>query len=161
MLAAKLVINWVDAKGKPSKTILHIQNGLSIAQMIEGAQAMAQIVKNISFCKITSVSISVGLDLSGATIRAVANSAADVGEKLLLVARSLVAGLFARFNIPTFDESFLIAGTDVLDTADADVAALITAIEGGLIVGGTPVLPRDKRGNDIVLVSQSREIFLG
>lgn len=161
MLAVKLVFNWKDAKNKASKTILHIPTGFSIAQMIEAGQAAAQILANVSVCELTSVSASVGIDLSGATIRAVANSVADIGEKLLLLARSTVSGLKARFNIPTFDENFLVAGSDALDFADADVAALVSAIEDGLVVGGTPVLPRDKRGNDLVLVSQGREIFRG
>ena len=161
MSAVQVTINWVDAKNKPSKTIVHIPTGFSIAQMIEFAQGAAQLFTSASFASITSVSISVGIDLSGATIRAVAVSTADVAEKLLLMARSAVAGLFARFNIPTFDENLLIVGSDQIDFADTDVAAFVSALEDGLIVNALPVLPRDKRGNDLVLVTQGREIFRG
>lgn len=161
MSAVQLTVNWIDAKNKPTKTILHIPTGFSISQMIQFAQGAAQLFANTSFASITSVSISVGIDLSAATIRLVAVSTADVAEKLLLTARSLVSGLFARFNIPTFDENKLIPGTDQADFADPDIAALVSAIEDGLIVNTLPVLPRDKRGNDLIEVTQGREIFRG
>lgn len=158
-LAISVNFTFRDNKKKTATTKVHIPNGFSIAQMTEFAQAAAQVVANISSAKLVNVSLSVGVDLSGATIRAVAGATSDIFTKALISIRSIVAGLFAKQKIPTIADSIVIDGTDQLDTSDAAVAAYITAMEDGILVGAVTVTPRDLRGNPLDEVSNTREIF--
>lgn len=160
-LAVSLVFTFRDNKGDSAITKLRIPTGFTIAQMLEFGEAAAQLLSNLSSAQMTKASISVGVDLSGATIRAVASATSDVFQKALFVARSNIAGLFARFNFPTLQDDKVVDGTDQLDTADADVAAVITALEDG-IVTGTPAIavpPTDLRNNGLAEVTTTREIF--
>src|SRR5688572_15003575 len=104
-LAVGFTFTIRDIKNKVSVTRLHVPTGFSPAQYGEFAQAMGQIICDLNDGELIDVSFSVPLSLSGATIRATAGLAADVAKKALLTAGSAIAGLFARFNIPTYDES--------------------------------------------------------
>lgn len=158
-LAVTCTVTFVDSKGKTANTKVRVPSGFSVAQYIEFAQGAAQIFTNVSLAKVTSVSFAIGVDLSGATIRSAALTAADIAQKMLMIARSAVSGLFARFNVPTANEAKVISGTDQFDSADTDVAALVAAIETGLVISGSLVQPKDKRGNGLEEISQIRETF--
>lgn len=154
-LAVGFTFTIRDIKGKTSVTRLHVPTGFSAAQYGEFAQAMGQIICDLNDGELIDVSFSVPLSLSGATIRATAGLAADVAKKALLVAGSAIAGLFARFNIPTYDESHNEAPeTDAIDMADVEVAALVAILEGG--AGASPC---DMRGNNLTDVLSARETF--
>lgn len=159
MLATTINVNFRDEKGKTSVTKIRVPSSFTFAQYIEFAQAAAQILSNMSTAQITSVSISVSLDLSSASLRTVATQFSDVFQKALLVARSAISGLFARFNIPTYDEINTLAGSDVLDPVDADVLALVTLLEDGLDDGGIFIVPVDARDNDLETVTLAVEKF--
>lgn len=154
-LAIAVNFTITDSKGKSAITKVHVPTGFSIAQYIEFGTAMGQIIADLSDGILTSISISVPLSLSGATIRAAAAIAADVAKKALMIAGSAISGLFARFNLPTYDESHTVNNTDEIDMSDADVAAYVAILEGG--AGGA--LPCDLRGNDLTDVLSAREIF--
>ncbi len=160
-LAVKCIFTFKDNKGKTAPSIIHIPTSFSVSQMIEFAQGAAQVLANISSAKLVNASISVGVDLSGATIRAVASSTSDIFQKAIISVRSVVAGLFAKFNIPTIPDSVVLDGTDQLDSSDSTVAALITALEDGIAVGSptVTVTPRDLRQNGLDTVSSTRETF--
>lgn len=138
-----------DGKGKSSNTKIRLPDGFNLPQYVEFAMSFGNILLNLSEGVITGISIGVPLDLSGATIRAVASTFADVAEKALLIARTAVSGLFARFNIPTFDESQVVTGSDEINVSLPNPAALIAIIENGVNVGGTQVDVEDKRDNDV------------
>jgi len=154
-LAVTVNFTMVDSKGKSSITKVRVPSGFSVSQYTEFAVAMAQVIANLSDGGITNISVGIPLSLSGATIRAVAGLAADVAKKALLQAGSAVAGLFARFTIPTYDEAHSTTGSDEIDQADPDVAALIAIYEAG--AGGAS--PIDLRGNNLTDVTLAREIF--
>lgn len=153
-LAVSVNFTVLDGKGKSSVTKVHVPTGFSIAQYGEFAAAMGQLIADICDGELTGVSIGLPLSLSGATIRATAAVAADVAKKCLMVAGSAITGLFARFNIPTYDESHSISGTDALDLADSEVAAVVAIIEGG-----SGASPSDLRGNNLTDVLSARETF--
>lgn len=159
MAAVAVNFTIIDQKGESSKTTVHVPTGFSVAQYAAFAQSMAQLIANIIDGQITEVSVSLPLSLSGATIRAVALGAADIFKKLFIQARSAVAGLVGKFNIPTYDEANNIAGSDQADQADTEIAALIAIVENGANISGEVVQPVDLRGNDLVDVSIAREIF--
>ena len=159
MSAVSLNFTVIDAKGKSAITKIRVPTGFSVSQYAEAAVALAQLVGNLSDGALTDVSVSLPLSLSGATIRAVALGIADVAEKALFVARTAISGLFTKFFFPTYNEVNTIAGSDTLEAADADVAAMVAILEDGINVSGTIVRPRDARGNLIEAVSETREIF--
>lgn len=158
-LAVTVNITILDAKGKSSTTRIRVPTGFVLPQYAEFGVAIGQLIANLSEGVITEISVSVPIDLSTATIRAAAMNIADVAKKALFMARSAVSGLFGKFFFPTYNEINTVSGSDDLDSADADVAALITLIESGVNVAGTFIQPIDLRGNDLVDVSEAREIF--
>lgn len=160
-LAVTINFSFLDEKGKSSVTKIRVPSGFSINQYVEFATAMGQLVGNLSDGAITDISISLPINLSGATIRAAAENWADVAKKALFMVSSAVTGLVSKFFFPTYDESNgnTVDGTDQLDVADPEVAAMIGLIENGVNVSGEIIQPIDLRGNDLVNVTQAREIF--
>lgn len=158
-LAVSLNFTILDAKGKSSITKIRVPVGFSIVQYGECALAFAQLICNITDGVITDVTVSLPINLSGATIRAVASITADVAKKALFFVRSATAGLFTKFFFPTYAESNTVVGSDNLDTTDADVSAMIDILETGINVSGTVVAPRDLRGTSLDAVIETREIF--
>ena len=159
-LAVTIQIDFKDAKNKPSSTKIRVPTGFSIAQYVEFAQGAAQVIADVSTARIVGVSVNVGLDLSGATLTNVAGVAADVGSKALMIWNSAVAGLKAKFQLPTFDEdTYVVLGTDTIDEAATNMAALITAVETGYTVTSGLIDITDKSGNDIESLSTGRELF--
>lgn len=158
-LAVTVNYTFTDAKGKSSICKIRVPTGFSLNQYSEFAVAMAQLVANLSDGAITDISVGVPVNLSGATIRGAALNFADVAKKALFTARSAIAGLFAKFNIPTFDETNVTSGSDEINAADADIAAYVAVLESGITTGGETVQPIDVRGNDLVDVIGMREIF--
>jgi len=157
MAVLAIAINFTvrDAKGKSSLTKVHVPTGFTVPDYVEFATAFGQLICDICEGELTDISVSIPLSLSGATIRAAALVTADIAKKALLMAGSAVAGLFARFTIPTYDESHTLPDTDAIDMADAEVAALVAVIETG--VGG--IAPVDLRDSDLTDVLSAREIF--
>ncbi len=161
MSAISVVFTFLDDKNKSSVTKLRVPTGLTIPQYIEFVQGAAQIVANLTRSKVTNVSFCAKVDLSSATIRGTALAFSDIAEKALLIIRSSVAGLFSKMKIPTIDEDVLIPNTNTIDPANAEAAALITALEDGInVVGiGQVVQPIDLRGNDLAEVVTAKELF--
>ena len=154
-LAPIAQVDYVDGKNKSSFTRVRVPTGFTIAQYSTFVHDLAQAVTNISGCRVTGASINLSFALTG--LGAAASAAADVASKAFFKVKSAVAGFFAKFAIPTFDEdNLVIAGTEEVDTANAAVAAFITLVETG---DGT-VIPCDKYGNDLTDVEISREQFM-
>lgn len=160
-LAVTCNFTIVDDKGKSSITKIRVPSlGFAISDYIEFAQEAAQLIAIASNGVITDCSISLALNVSFAGLKNVAGILSDTAQKALFIARSTFTGLFSRFNFPTFNEDKVLDGSDVLDVSDTDVADMITAIEDGIDVGlGVFVQPVGLRGDALVEVSQTREIF--
>lgn len=156
-MALAVTVNFTitDAKGKSAVTKVRVPTGFSLADYSQFAIAMGNLIAAVSDGVITDISVGIPLSLSGATIRAVANTTADIAKKALLNAASAIAGLFTRYNIPTYNEAKTVDGSDEIDTSDPDVSALIAVYESG--AGGTA--PVDARENDISDITTAREIF--
>lgn len=83
----------------------------------------------------------------------------DVEEILYMVSKD-TTGISSKYAIPTINELFVLPGTSEIDRSAPEVAALITALENGVdIGGGTIVAPTSARGNDIVEVVEAIEKF--
>lgn len=158
-LAVTVRFDFLDDKGKTSFSKVRVPNGFSLAQYGEFGTAFAQLLANVSNCKITGGSLTFAIDLSGLGLRTVASSLSDVAEKGLFLFNTVVTGLKAKLRIPTLDESQVPSGSDAIDTANVDVAAFIAAMENGIVVPvAVTVQPTDDRTNDISALTQAREI---
>lgn len=158
-LAITVRYSMIDDKGKTSSTKVRVPNGFSIAQYVEFVQGMGQFLSNISACQITKAGFSVGIDLSGLGLQALPASIADVAQKGYFAFRSAATGFFKRLRIPTFDESKVNAGSDTIDTVDADVAAFNGAMASGIVTSGGTIQPQTERGDDLTTLQEAREVF--
>jgi hypothetical protein len=113
----------------------------------------------MSTAEITEVSVSLGIDLSGLGLRTVATQFADWFNKAYIQASNAVSGLFAKYNLPTYDDTNNLPNSRKLDTSDADVAALVTLIEDGITIGAGLVYPVTVRNEATSTVTTAEEIF--
>lgn len=158
IFAVSININFIDSKGKSSNTKVRIPTGLTIAAITTFATDCAQAFADFSSCRITSVKACVGIDISGLGLQTAASAQADTSEKGFFNMRT-AGNTYAKMFLPTFAESLVVANSDQIDTTDPDVAAFVTALESGLTTTGGVMAPVDLRDNDIVEVTEERELF--
>lgn len=162
LVVIRFTFAFLDDKGKTSSTKINIPvTGATITDIIEFGQGSAQVLADLSSCRITSVTGCLGVDLTGLGLQATASSISDIAHKLLVNIQSSI-GTFTRMFIPTLNEGLVLSGSDIVDDTDADVTALITAIEDGVAVtadGGATVSPVDRRDYDLELVTSVSENF--
>lgn len=158
-LAVTLNVQVADSKGKTSGTKIRVPTGFSIAQYIEFGQAMLQLIANMQVGVITGASISFGIDLSGLGLKAVANVLSDTAQKGYFSFASAVTGFFKRLRIPTFREDLVAVGSDSVDVTAPEVIAFVTAMENGIVVTGGTVSPSTERVQDLVALTDAREVF--
>lgn len=157
-LAVTARFDFIDAKGKTTFTKVRIPTGFALSDYIEAIQGIAQLIANLSTIQMTRASVCFGLSLSGATIKALPSGLSDRNQKGYFQFASL-PGFNARMKIPALSETKVVAGSDAIDTSDADVAAFVSAMETGVVVTGGTIQPCDARVNDISTLDYAREIF--
>jgi hypothetical protein len=158
-LAVTINVQCVDSKNKASSTRIRVPTGFSIPQYIEAAQAILQLVANLQVGMITGATLTFSIDLSGLSLKTVANVLADVSQKGYFSFTSAVTGFFKRFAIPTFSEDLVAVGSDAIDTTDTDVAAFVAAMENGIVVTGGTISPTTERAHYLVALIDAREVF--
>lgn len=156
-LAPAVRITFKDAKNKSSFTKIRIPTSLSVAQWTGFAAAAAQVVLNLSTCRITKVGVYASLDLTG-FVKASPALLSDVEQKAQFRFFTNDTGFDAKMFIPAINENIVLANSDVIDEADATVAAFITAMETGF-GATTPVTACDSRANDVTALKFAREVF--
>lgn len=159
-LAVVIRFDFQDATGKKSFTEVTVPTGFSLVDYLTFAEDMGQLLTNISGCQLTSASINVALDLSGATLKTVANTLADVAEKAHYIFSTAVAGFKRLFKIPTRLEIDEVAGSDAMDTADIGQAFFIALIEAGATVTGGTVPFTDAYLQDLVALDSARTVLM-
>lgn len=158
-LAVSFRFDFIDVKGKTTFTKMRTPSTFSIAQYTEFAVAMGQIICNMIAVRLTGISATFTLDLSGLSLKAAATSVADVFQKGYFSFNSASTGFRKRLRIPTFDESKVGLGSDNIDTLDAAVAAFDAAMTNGIVVTGGTIQPVTERGHDLVSLNEAREVF--
>lgn len=159
-LAVTVRFDFQDETGKKSFTEVNVPTGFTLPQYIEFAEAMGQLIANISKAQLTSASVNINLTLAGATLKAAATIIADVAEKAHYVFSSAAAGFRKLFKIPTRAEDDEVAGSDAMNTADADQAAFIAAINNGLVWTSGTIQFTDNYGNDLVALESARSVLM-
>jgi len=146
-----------DATGKKGTNAFSIPKVFSLSQYVEFARAMALLMDAILGGVITKAELVVGADVS-----ALANNASystgdveEVGSFMFTTGDGRPVDL----NVPCIDELKEAAGTDALDQADADIAALITAVEDGIATAGGTISPCDRGEDDLITTVYARSEF--
>lgn len=158
-IAISIRYEFVDEKGDTSFTKVRVPNGFAIANYQEFAVGMAQLIANVSNARITRAGITLGIDLSGLGLQAVAQVLGQVTHKATFSFNSAVAGLRKILRLPNVNESKVVAGSDALDLADADVVAFSNAMTSGLAVTGGTIQPTNDREDDLTALNYARETF--
>jgi len=150
-LAITVTCNFVDSKGKTSKTSFRLPTSTTLAALPGLALGIAETISTLSRARMTRVTACIGL--APGTVGS-PQSTSDVQEKMQITFVD-TDGLFGKMVIPTLDESYVSAGSDAINISDPDIDDLLTLITAG---DGT-VAPVTVRGGDISLVTNVREIF--
>lgn len=158
-LAVSLRIDFVDDKGKTSSTKIRLPTTFSIAQYQEFGEAAAQLLLNASTGSITRASIVFNVSLAGLGLKTVASSVSKVARKLWLQFSTAVTGFLGKTIFPSLVESKVIAGSDDVDQTDTDVAALVSALEDGIVVTAGTMQFTNGRGHDLVTLTEAKEQF--
>lgn len=157
MAVATLNITFIDEKGKPSSTSINVPLGFTIPQYVEFAQAFGDLLLLRTKCIITGVSISFSVDIGG-VVKAAADVASNVATKIKGLWNT-ASGAIAKFLIPGAQDGLTIAGSNEFDQAGPDMAALISAYEDGIDVGGATTTFTNGRGSDVTGLSELTQSF--
>lgn len=158
-LAPKIIISVRDNKGKIATTEIKIPTGLDLANMIEFAQAIVQLVGAITTGTIVGVSIGIGVDLTGLGLSTTPLSTSDVEEKGVFQFVT-EGGFYTTVAIPCWADGNTVSGSDAIDQSDTEVMPFITAMTDGIeLTDMSTVEPCDSREDDIVAIVWSREKF--
>jgi len=148
MLTGTIVIS--DDKKKKSSVKVYLAPATTLANATTLLQTLSDRIKLVITGKIESIQLSADITVPPASVGSAA-ATADVEEKGRFIFNT-AAGKKMRVSIPTWDESTVLGGTDVIDVTDANVDNVIA-----WFLNGAPV----KDSNDQVLGSLDRayEVF--
>jgi hypothetical protein len=146
-----------DAKNADSSTEIAVPDTFSLLQITGFATQMAALINATIKGQITRIGIVLSVTLP-AGLRTEPDADSDVEEGARFQFNS-VGGFKTGFRLATFDEAFIPSNTRSVDTTATEVAALIAAMNNGLVVSGATVIPCDKRGADVIGLSAAKEQF--
>lgn len=141
-----------DAKGAKSTVEVNLDVA-TIANAQTFITAFAPLVDALILGVIERVGICASATLPGG-LRTTPTLGSDVEEGARFQYQT-AGGFHTGLRLPTFNEAFLVDGTQRVDTADAAVIAFNTAMEDGLAT----FEPSDYRGDDIINLRSALESF--
>lgn len=152
----KIVYTYVDNSNKRATSEHFVETGLTLDQMAEGTEALAEIIDAVTNSRISAANAVYPVDISGLTGNATPAVGADVEEVGEFISHT-AAGRPVIVNLPGIAADATGVGTDDLDTSLAPVAALISMLEDGIAVTGGTIIPCDAGEDDILQVDTARE----
>lgn len=151
-----------DAKGAHSVTQINFPvtqaSNTAINALKDAAGAGAALIDALLKGKVISAGVGIAIDLTGVTIKSTPTADSDVEEGARFIFNA-AAGSSPKFRLASFDEDFILSGTQTVDLEDADVDALVDFIVSGHTLSGVTVTPSDERGSDITSIASARESF--
>lgn len=160
-MAFEVLYSIVDAKGKSSTMAIALPQVTSFADVTIFAGQMALLIDPLINGRITRIGVGFTVSLPGA-LGLVSDADSDVEEGAKFQFKTS-GGFFTGFRIPTFDEQFILSGTQQVDLAAPGVAALRTAMVSGINLtaagGSGTIQPSDTRNEDITALEFAREMF--
>lgn len=157
-LVDQINFNFVDGKGARSTTTINIPSGLNDVDLQAAAAQFAQLIANISDCQLTSVALCKAIDISGLINNGAPAATIDVEEGARFVFSSL-DGFRTSMRIPGFPETKLLAGTQTVDPADADIIAFVSLMEAGFVGVTDLIAPSTSHAEDIAQLDAARDDF--
>lgn len=144
-----------DNKGKDATTSVKLDPGASLVDCQEFAEAQATALDAILYGRVQGAQVNVPVDVSGLTTNL--SSGADDVENIGSFQFRTADGRPVIVNIPCFDESMVVAGSDGINQSNPAVAAFLAMMTNGLSVTGGTIIPCDVGEDDIVTVDYARE----
>lgn len=150
----QVVYTTEDASGDRATTAIDVPITFSLSQYGEFAGAMASLLDAFIGGVLVSAALTVNIDLSALTGNAILSTSdvEEVGAFLFTTGE----GRPVDVNVPCIIETLEAAGSDNLDQADVDIAALITAVEDGIATTGGTIAPCDRGEDDLVTTTYAR-----
>lgn len=140
-----------EVKGEISKKTatseIFIPESFSLAEYGIFAAGLATFIDAMLKGKIVAATLSIGLDLSALTSNT-ASSGSDVQERGCFEYLA-VDGFSTKVNLPTFDTSDLVAGSEQIDLSLPAIDAFNDAMLTGVAVTGGTIQPCDVGELDI------------
>lgn len=156
-MVVDLVYYIDDDAGNVSTTSLPLPEAFTLAQLTEFAQGFAPIIDAIIHGRFKGADLCVNINVGGLSNNNI-STISDV-EEIAAFEFVTVNGDRVKLNVPGCPDLAVLAGSNELDTADAEVAAVITMMESGLAVTSGTKEPCDVGASDIVDTLFAREHF--
>ena len=154
-LTYEMTYTMSDDSGESATTSIHLPTAFTLAQFTEFGRAMADLIDNIVAGLVARCELTLNFDISSITSN-LAGTGADVKE-ISAFQFATAAGRPVEINVPGTIETHVIANSDELDQANADIAAFITAVEDGIAVTGGTMTVTDVDSEDVVTTNYARE----
>lgn len=142
--------NSASAKNTASSKF-YLGGGLTIAEATDEAQAIIELIDDVSDGQIVDVSISYQPDTSGWSLKSSPDALANRWEKAKFIWRT-DEGNYTQFNIPARKKSAVVANSEVIDTTTG--GAVGTLLKTGFLAATTV----DSRGEAVVALSSAKEV---
>lgn len=149
----------LDAKGKNGTTTQSFPIAVDIAVLQDYLRGMGQFIDAVIKGQIVAAGVSLTIDLATITGIKTAPLADSDREEGAEFAFTVAGGGLTGFRLPTFDEAFLVSGTNLVDTADAAIIALVDRVTEGHTLGIINVSPSNIYGSDIEALASATEAF--
>lgn len=148
---------YKDRTGKTATNSMFATVGLTIAQLTEGLQALAQLVDPVINGVMNGLDFTVSVDLSGLTANSilVGSDVDEVGEFVFTTLENRPV----EMNVPALAPGYTVVNSDELDQTDPNIAAVISMMEDGLSTTGGTIVPTDVDSNDVDNIVTARERF--
>lgn len=149
-----------DAKGSQGTITHNFPVAADLAVVADYARGTGQFIDALIKGQIVAYGISLVLDLAliaGIKTAPAADSDVEEGARFLF---SVAGGGGTDFRLPTFDETFIQPGTNLVDTANAAVVSLVDRVIAGRTLGLINVSPSNMYGSDIVALESAIESFV-
>lgn len=156
-VAFEVVYELTDESGGKAETAIKLPTSFTLTQFTEFGRAMALLVNNIVEGIVSGAGLRVAVDISGLTGN-ILDASADV-EDVGAFQYATADNRPVRLNVPGISETMVIAGSDDLDTAHVNIAALNTAMISGIAVTAATIQPTDIAEEDIETLVFARERF--
>lgn len=154
MAVFSVYFNIIDNKGNSSRVEIPLPGTVAMADLPGAVQAFGALVDPLITGGLRNAGFTVEVDIPG--FSGLAGTLSDVQEKATFALRT-AGGYLKRLGLPTFNETLIIPASSAVNTAQADVAAFVDALEGGVTVNGHVILPCDYRGDDLASLESAYE----
>jgi len=157
-LSLHVVYTVMDETNKKSTFRISFPNSTDIAVLQEFAWRTAELIDPLIKGKIVDIGISASVEFASADVKASPLVGSDVEDGAYFAFES-ASQFTSGFTVPTWDEAFIVSGSDNVDIVDADVDAFVDRITAGYTQLLTNVSPSDNRGSDLETLITAKESF--